>query len=363
MRAALVAAPGDGFRLAEVDLADPIGREVVIEVRASGLCHSDLSIAQHGMGFPMPALLGHEVAGVVVEVGPDASAVSVGDRVVVCMVAGCGLCAECRSARPYRCTQVARLERSPDDPSRLGVDGERVTQFMGVGGFAERVLVHENLAIRLHADVPFEVACLLGCGVVTGAGAAINTARVRPGDTVAVIGCGGVGLNTIQGAALAGASRIIGVDLHPAKLALARSFGATDVVDASGTNAVEAVRELTGGGVTHAFEVIGLKTTAEQAVRMLAVGGGAFLIGVQKPGTVLDVDLFSDIILPQRRIIGVSMGSTNPHVDIPMFAELYLQGRLQLDALVSQRIALEDLNAGYDRLMSGEVARSVVTAF
>ena len=180
---------------------------------------------------------------------------------------------------------------------------------------------------------------------------------------VAVIGCGGVGLNTIQGAALAGASRIIGVDLHPAKLALARSFGATDVVDASGTNAVEAVRELTGGGVTHAFEVIGLKTTAEQAVRMLAVGGGAFLIGVQKPGTVLDVDLFSDLILPQRRIIGVSMGSTNPHVDIPMFAELYLQGRLQLDALVSQRIALEDLNKGYERLMSGEVARSVVTAF
>jgi S-(hydroxymethyl)glutathione dehydrogenase/alcohol dehydrogenase len=363
MRAALVSEVGGGFELTDVELADPIGREVVVEVRASGLCHSDLSIAQLGLGFPMPALLGHEVAGVVTEIGPDVSRVSVGDRVVVCMVGGCGQCGECRSARPYRCTGTAQLERTVDQAPRITRGGESVTQFMGVGGFAERVLVHENLAVPLHPDVPFDVACLLGCGVVTGAGAAINTAHITPRDTVAVIGCGGVGLNAIQGAVLAGASRVIAVDLHPAKLDLARAFGATDAVNAAETDPVEAVRDLTGGGVSHAFEVIGRKQTAEQAVRMLGIGGTALLIGVQKPGTVMDVDLFGDVILPQRRIVGVSMGSTNPHVDIPMFADLYLQGRFELDALVSERIELGDIDRGYELLSQGGVARSVITSF
>lgn len=363
MRAAVVDAPGGGFAIADVELAAPGRREIVVEVAASGLCHSDLSIARHGLGFPMPALLGHEVAGVVAEVGADVTTVSPGDRVVVCMVAGCGLCRECRAGRPYRCERVPTLERTPDEPPRLSRDGQPLMQFMGVGGFAERVLVHENLAIPLPEDVPFDVACLLGCGVVTGAGAAINTAGVRPGDTVAVIGCGGVGLNTIQGAALAGASRVIAVDLHAGKLELARRFGATDTVDASADDPVAAVRDLTGGGVTYAFEVIGLKPTAEQAVRMTRVGGTALLIGVQKPQTRLDLDLFEDVVLPQRRLLGVSMGSTNPHLDIPMFADLYRQGRFELDALVSDRIGLGDIDRAYEQVAQGAVARSVITSF
>lgn len=362
MRAAVVRAPDAGFEVAEVDLAAPGPHEIVIDVRASGLCHSDLSIAQQGMGFPMPALLGHEVAGVVAEIGVEVTAVVPGDRVVVCMVAGCGACAECRAARPYRCQRVSTLERGPEEPPRLSLDGAGITQFMGVGGFAERVLVHQNLAIPIPDEISFDVACLLGCGVVTGAGAAINTAQIRPGDIVAVIGCGGVGLNTIQGAALAGASRVIAVDLHPSKLELARRFGATETVNAGDVDAVEAVRELTGG-VTHAFEVIGMQATAEQAVRMLRVGGTALLIGVQKPGNRLDLDLFGDIILPQRRIVGVSMGSTNPHLDIPMFAELYLQGRFNLDDLVSERISLDAIDRGYEALAGGAVARAVITRF
>ncbi|MGO2110634.1 MAG: zinc-binding dehydrogenase, partial [Pseudoclavibacter sp.] len=212
-------------------------------------------------------------------------------------------------------------------------------------------------------DIPFDVACLLGCGVITGAGAAINTADISPGDTVAVVGCGGVGLNTIQGARLAGAARVIAVDLQPAKLELAAQFGATDLVNAGDGDPVEAVRELTSGGVDAAFEVIGLKTTAEQAVRMLGVGGTALLIGVQKPETVLDLDIFGDVILPQRRIVGVSMGSTNPFVDIPMYADLYRQGRFELDALVSERISLDEVGAAYERLAGGSVARAVVTSF
>ncbi len=363
MRAAVVRAPGAGFEVVDVTLAAPGPREIVVDVQASGLCHSDLSIAQHGMGFPMPALLGHEVAGVVAEIGDAVTTVKPGDRVVLCMVAGCGSCGECRAARPYRCQRVATLERGPDETPRLSFEGAGLTQFMGVGGFAEQVLVHQNLAIPIPEEISFDVACLLGCGVVTGAGAAVNTARIRPGDTVAVIGCGGVGLNTIQGAVLAGASRVIAIDLQPVKLELAQQFGATDVVNAGEGDAVQAVLDLTGGGVTHAFEVIGMQPTAEQAVRMLRVGGTALLIGVQKPGNRLDLDLFGDIILPQRRIVGVSMGSTNPHLDIPMFADLYLQGRFDLDALVSERIGLDEVDRGYDLLAGGAVARAVITRF
>ncbi|NKX52116.1 zinc-binding dehydrogenase, partial [Arthrobacter deserti] len=312
---------------------------------------------------PMPVLLGHEVAGEVVETGANVTSVKVGDRIVVCMVAGCGKCPQCRAARPYRCQRTASLGRSPSDPPRISRSGGAITQFMGVGGFAERVLVHENLAIPLPDEIPFDVACLLGCGVVTGAGAAINTAGIRPGDTVAVVGCGGVGLNTIQGAALAGASRVIAVDLQPAKLELAKKFGATDVANAGDADAVEAVRDLTGGGVDFSFEVIGMQPTAEQAVRMLTVGGTALLIGVQKPGNKLDLDLFGEIVLPQRRIVGVAMGSTSPHRDIPMFADLYLQGRFNLDDLVPDRITLDEIGQSYQLLAGGAVARAVVTKF
>ncbi|GGA76562.1 alcohol dehydrogenase [Pseudoclavibacter endophyticus] len=363
MRAAVVSTPGGGFHLEDVELAAPAGREIVVEVKASGLCHSDISVAEAGMGFPMPVLLGHEVAGIVAEVGPDAHTVKVGDRIVVCMVSGCASCVQCRSGKPYRCLQAEPLERGVDDAPRVARDGEAISQFMGVGGFAERVLIHESLAVPIGEDIPFDVACLLGCGVVTGAGAAINTAGIRPGDTVAVIGCGGVGLNTIQGARLAGATRVIAVDLQPAKLEMARSFGATDVVAAGEGDPVEAVRALTGGGVDYSFEVIGLQPTAEQAVRMLKVGGTALLIGVQKPGTVLDLDIFADVILPQRHILGVSMGSTNPLVDIPMYADLYRQGRFELDALVSERISLDEIGDAYARLAGGSVARAVVTSF
>ncbi|GAA1145613.1 Zn-dependent alcohol dehydrogenase [Nesterenkonia lutea] len=363
MRAALVASPGNGFLIEDAQLDAPASHEIIVDVKASGLCHSDIGIAEEGLGFQMPILLGHEVAGVVAEVGADVRNVAVGDRIVVCMVAGCGRCVQCRRGLPFRCKEVSSLERGAGEAPRITRGGETVTQFMGVGGFAEKVLIHENLAIPIADDIPFDIACLLGCGVLTGAGAAINTAGVRPGDTVAVIGCGGVGLNTIQGARLAGASRVIAVDLQPAKLELARKFGATDVVNSGESDPVQAVNELTGGGVDYSFEVVGLKPTAEQAVRMLSVGGTALFIGVQRPDTKLDLDVFTDVIWPQRRMLGVSMGSANPHVDIPMFADLYRQGRFELDALVSERISLDDIEAAYGRVAGGSVARAVITSF
>lgn len=222
--------------------------------------------------------------------------------------------------------------------------------------------MHENCVVRVTKDIPFEKACLLGCGVVTGAGAAINTAEVRVGDTVAVIGCGGVGLNAVQGARLAGAHKIIAIDLQPEKLELAKTFGATHTINPNEVDdVVAAVQEITEtSGVDHAFEVIGLKPTAEQAIKILGVGGGAYQIGMIPIGKQLEIDPFVDILMQQRKYQGVYMGSTSPKRDIPLYADLYQQGRFNLDDLVSKTIRLEDINAGYAELEGGKIARSVI---
>ncbi|MFC7401824.1 Zn-dependent alcohol dehydrogenase [Citricoccus sp. GCM10030269] len=364
MKAAITPAVGEKFVVRDdVVLDEPGPQEVLVQVRASSLCHSDISVAEDSVGFPMPALLGHEIAGDVVAVGARVRDFAVGDPVVACGITVCGHCTACRSGRPYQCEFPHEVGRAPEDGPRVRTDEGELFQFMGIGGFAEQVLVHENQLVAVSPDIPYDKACLLGCGVVTGAGAAINTAQVRPGQTVAVIGCGGVGLNVIQGAAMAGARRIVAVDLQPVKLELARAFGATDVVNPAETDPVEAVRDVTGGGVNSAFEVIGLTGTAVQALNMCRTGGTAYLIGVQKPAAKLDFQIFEDLILPQKGLRGVSMGSTNPRVDIPYYAESYLQGRLMLDELVSQHIRLDEVNDAYDLLKEGAVARSVITAF
>lgn len=363
MKAAVLNRVGGDFAIEDVTVSAPAPQEVLIEVRASGLCHSDLHVSTVESGFPMPAVLGHEVAGVVLEVGSDVREVAPGDHVVTSPIHSCGTCKGCRAGRPYQCRVPSHTQRPAGSEPRLSMDGQSLTQFIGVGGFAEQVLVHENTLVKIPEEIPFDRACLLGCGVVTGAGAALNTARVRPGDTVAVIGCGGVGLNVIQGAALAGAERIIAVDTQPTKAAMATAFGATDFVDASAQDAAAAVVDLTDGGVTHAFEVIGLKRTAEQAIAMLELGGTAYLIGVHKPGATIDVTPFGDLMGRQKGLRGVAMGSSNLKLDIPMYARLYLQGRFRLDELVSQRIGLDAIAFGYDALRGGGVARSVITRF
>lgn len=363
MKAAVTDYVGAPFTLQEIEIAAPEGREVLIDVRASGLCHSDLHVAATDVGFPLPAVLGHEVAGVVVACGPAVTDFRPGQHVVSSPISSCGRCVGCLTGRPYRCRAPHEAQRPAGSSPRLSRDGVALTQFIGVGGFAEQVLVHENSVVGISEELPFDRAALLGCGVVTGAGAAINSARIRPGDTAVVIGCGGVGLNVIQGAALAGARRIIAVDLQPTKLELAKVFGATDVINPTDTDAVAAVLELTGGGATHAFEVIGLRQTTMDAVAMLGIGGTAYLIGVHRPGATIDVTPFGDLMGRQKGIRGVAMGSTNLKVDIPMYAELYLQGRFKLDELISSRISLDEIDAGYEALRGGSVARSVITSF
>lgn len=361
MKAAILEQVGGGFRLVELEVSKPLDHEVLIEVRASGLCHSDQHVATVETGFPMPLLLGHEVAGVVVSIGANVRDLAVGDHVVTAPVHHCGQCQACLKGRPYRCSQKTFTERPAGADPRLQLEKIPVTAFQGVGGFAAQVLVHQNIVVKIPEEVPFDRACLLGCGVVTGAGAAINTARIRPGDTVVVIGCGGVGLNTIQGALLSGAERIIAIDMEDDKLQLAQTFGATDTINPQKVDSVETVLSLTGG-VTHAFEVVGQQATSEQAVAMLETGGTAYLIGVHQPGKTIELTPFGDLMGKQKGVRGVAMGSSNPKVDIPRYAELYLQGRFKLDELVSRRIKLSEIEQSY-ATMSGGVARSVITDF
>jgi S-(hydroxymethyl)glutathione dehydrogenase/alcohol dehydrogenase len=363
MKAAVLNTLNGAFEIEDIEIAEPVGREVLVEVKASGLCHSDLHMAENDFGVPLPAVFGHELAGIVQKIGPDVREFAVGDHVVASLIQYCGHCEACLDGRTYQCEHPDETMRPSEEGQRLTRDGKPVTPVFGTSAFAEYSLVHENQLAKVPDELPFAQASILGCGCVTGAGAAINTADVKPGDTVAIIGVGGVGLNVISGARLAGASRIIAIDMQPAKEELARKFGATDFIDASKGDAVAAVRELTKGGVTHAFEVIGLKPTSEQAIQMARKGGTAYMIGIHKPGGSIAVDALMDLVVRQVTVKGVYMGSSNIKHDIPMYAELYLQGRFNLDDLISREINIAEINDAYLELKRGAIARSVITSF
>lgn len=364
MKAAVLNAHEGLFDIEDVSIDAPKGREVLVDVKATGLCHSDLHFAEANYGTPLPAVLGHELAGVVIAVGPDVREIRVGDHVVGSLVQYCGHCVSCLSGRTFQCEHPDETMRAPEDGQRLTrtSDGQPVYTGWGTAAFAERTLVHENQLVKVPDEVPFAQASILGCGVITGAGAAINTAGMKPGDTAVVIGVGGVGLNVIAGAKLAGADRIIAVDAQPQKAALAKKFGATDFIDASHGNPVAAVKALLPRGVDHAFEVVGLPATTEQAIQMLRPGGGAYLIGVPRPDQTFPLAGL-DVIVRQIGVKGVFMGSSNIKRDIPMYADLYLQGRLNLDDLVSREVNISEINEAYEELKHGAIARSVITSF
>ena len=342
----------------DIDIDGPQAKEVLIKVAAAGVCHSDLHFyngSWHG-GFPM--VLGHESAGIVEEVGKDVTYVKPGDHVITCLSTFCGHCEDCITGRMVLCEEP-EVNRLSTELPRFHKGDEYLRQFARLGSFAEYMLIHEHSLVKIREDMPLDRAALIGCGVTTGVGAALNTARIDPGSTVAVIGCGGVGLSAVNGAMIGGASRIIAIDMLDSKLELAKEFGATDVVNASETDAVEAVMELTGGGVHYSFEAIGLKVAAEQAFRMLRRGGTATVIGMIPPPQMVEV-LGADF-LQEKRIQGSSMGSTRFRVDMPRYVEFYLQGRLHLDQLISQRIGLAQINEAFEVLETGEIARSVIT--
>ena len=361
MKALVVNALGRGFDFEDVDIAAPLGREVLVNVQASGLCHTDLLFATNDI-VSMPAVLGHEVAGVVAEVGPDVTQIRIGDHVVGSLAQSCGACPRCLSGRPFQCLHPESTLRRPSDAPRITRNGVALFKGFGLGGFAERALIHENQLAVVPKELPFAQAALLGCGVVTGAGSVLNTANVSAGDTVVIFGAGGVGLNAVSGARIAGASRIVVLDIQAKRLDEAKRFGATDVIDSATTKPVEAVRDLLPGGADHVFDFVGLKAVAEQGLAMLGVGGGLYLVGVAKPEVDISLNIFG-AIGGQKRVVGVNFGSTNAKHDIPMYAQLYLQGRMNLDDLVSRKISLHDVNDGYAELKDGTLTRVVVTSF
>jgi S-(hydroxymethyl)glutathione dehydrogenase/alcohol dehydrogenase len=360
MRAAVLHQPGT--LVIEDVLVDDVGpREVRVRTMATGLCHSDLHYIEGHNAHPLPVILGHEAAGVVEAVGRDVRYVAPGDHVIVFTIGFCGQCEFCLKGRPTLCAEGAVLGRRPGEPPRLRfTDGVPVDQFVGLATFAEEMLVHENKLVKIPKDLPFDSAALVSCGVATGLGAVFRCAKVEPGANVAVIGCGGIGLNVLQGAVVAGANRVIAIDRNEATLERARAFGATDTIDTSNDDAVERIAELLPGkgGVDHAFEAVGLKSTCELAFRLLRLGGTATIIGVTSDNTTLELPGLE--FMTEKRIQGTSLGSVRFREDIPYFIDLYRQGRLNLDELVSSRIPLEQINEGYARIGDGDVARTVV---
>ncbi len=357
MKAAVFREVNQPMEVEDIDISKPGPREVLIRTAAAGVCHSDLHFFNGTYPGVTPMVLGHESAGVVEQVGSDVHYVKPGDHVITCLSVFCGHCEQCLTGHLSLC-QEPETRRAKEDEPRLSQSGGPLGQFANLGSFAEHMLVHEHAVAKIRDDMPLDKAALIGCGVTTGVGAVIHTAKVEPGATVAVIGCGGVGLSCINGAAIAGASRVIAVDMVPGKLDLARKFGATDVVNASEGDPIEAVKELSGGGVHYSFEAIGLKVTAEQAFGMLRNGGAATIIGMIPPGDM--VSLHGPEFLFEKKIQGSMMGSNRFRVDMPRFVELYLQGKLHLDDLVSSHIKLSDINDAFAQLETGEIARNVI---
>ncbi len=356
-RGVVYAEPDAAPAVEELTVDPPGPREVLVRVLACGLCHSDLHVVEtKGWGMRFPILLGHEAAGVVEETGSEVTSAAPGDRVVVAWRAPCGECPQCRRGDPRRCSSQLRAKRR----LHRAVDGALLTPVLRCGTLADHAIVHEACAVKVPEELPVEQAALLACGFSTGAGAALWATPVREGATVAVIGCGGVGLAVVQGASLAGAGRIVAVDLAPEKLGHARALGATDVVDASAGDPVEAVRELTGGrGVEFAFSAVGAAAALAQAIRMCAYAGTATLVGMPLPGAKLDVDLDADVFGPRPTLVVTHGGDTVPQEDFPFLAQAALDGRLDLARFVTSTISLDEVPERLSRIGEGDEIRTV----
>ncbi len=357
MKAAVFHAVNTPLTIEEVNIDGPMAREVVVRTAASGVCHSDLHFVEGLYPMVTPSILGHEAAGIVEEVGELVTYLKPGDHVISCLSVFCGHCRQCLSGHPSRCSQ--RPRRAEGEPPRLSLqDGRPINQGFNLSSYGERMLVHENALVKIDDDMPLDRAALIGCGVITGVGAVFNTARIEPGCSVAVFGLGGVGLACVQGARIAGARQIIAVDVVEPKLTRALEVGATHVVDASSRDPVEAIRDLSDGGVDYSFEAIGLKIAAEQAWNCLIPGGTATVVGMIPVGEKVEIE--GRMFLSERKIQGSGMGSNRFRTDMPRLIDLYRQGRLLLDEMITRRGRLEDVNEAFRAMKAGEVTRSVL---
>jgi S-(hydroxymethyl)glutathione dehydrogenase/alcohol dehydrogenase len=358
MKAAVLYEANQPLVIEDISARKPGPREVLLNTAYAGLCHSDLHFIEGLYPHPLPVVLGHESAGIVEQVGSEVSYVKPGDHVITCLSVFCGTCEQCTSGRPVICTNTD-VKMPPGKAERLSSsDNKHLHTFVNLSSFAEQMLVHENAIVKIQEDMPLDRAALIGCGVITGFGAAVNTAGVRFGDTVAVIGCGGVGMAAINGAHVAGASRVIAIDTNPARLQLSTKLGATDLINPNDGDPVAQIKEMTKGGVNHAIECLGLKKTAEQSFEMLAVGGTATIVGMVPFGEKIELHGFD--FLRERKIQGSSMGSNRFRTDMPRLIDLYLQGRLHLDDWISDIIKLEEINDGFKAMKEGRAVRSLI---
>jgi S-(hydroxymethyl)glutathione dehydrogenase/alcohol dehydrogenase len=345
----------------ELDLEEPREGEVLVRMTSAGVCHSDYHVMQGEWNPPLPMVLGHEGAGIVEKVGPGVTLSQPGDHVILNFRPNCGWCKYCTAGRPVLCNGAPSPRWFMFDGSvRLHKGSTDIHHFARIACFAEYAVVPQSGAVTIRNDMPMDRACLIGCAVMTGVGAVINTAKVQPGSSVVVIGCGGIGLNVIQGAKLAGAGRIIAVDMLENKLAFAREFGATDVVDASKGDTVERILAMTDGGADYAFEAIGYSKTIEQAYASTGLGGTTVVVGMAPEDDNLTLSALS---LPraEKVIMGSWYGGARPFLDLPKMVDLYLEGKIKVDEMISRYYPLDEINTAYDALANGEVARSILT--
>jgi len=357
MKAAVFREVNVPMEVEEVDISKPGPREVLVRTVAAGVCHSDMHFFNGTYPGQLPIILGHESAGIVEQVGSDVRYVQPGDHVITCLSAFCGHCEYCLTGHLSLC-QEPELRRGKEEEPRLSMNSDQINQFANLSSFAEYMLVHEHAIVKIREDMPLDRAALIGCGVLTGFGAALRTARVEPGSTTAVFGAGGVGLAAIQGCRIAGAGQIIAVDMVESKLGLAKELGATHTIDASQGDAVAKSQEITGGGAHYTFEAIGNKDVAEQAFDALRAGGTATIIGMIPLGQ--KVELNGASFLQEKKVQGCMMGSNRFRVDMPRYVDFYLRGILKLDEMISVRAELKDVNEAFRAMKAGEVARTVL---
>ena len=360
-RAAVHAGTGDRVEIRPITVADPGPGEVLVRLGASGVCGSDRHVLDGEWHLPSPTVMGHEGAGIVEAIGADVRDVAVGDHVVLSWYYPCRRCRACAQGRAWACTGTRAGEcLLPDGTTRLtGEDGGTVYPYLAVGTMSEYTVVPESAAVAIPEEVPFEVASLIGCSITTGVGAVVNNARVPAGASSVVLGCGGVGLAVIMGLALVGASPVIAVDTSEAKLAVAREFGATHTLQVGVDDVAARVAELTGGGADFVFEVIGRTETIEQVPGLLASGGTGVLVGLPAEGQKAAFDVLQ-LAEAGKTLVGSNYGGAVPSIDFPLIARLYLEGKLPLDRLISDRVQLDEVNEAFDAMRAGERTRSVI---
>jgi S-(hydroxymethyl)glutathione dehydrogenase / alcohol dehydrogenase len=359
MKAAVLVEAGKPLEVWDLAISKPGPHEVLIRTAACGLCHSDLHFIEGTYPHPLPAVPGHEAAGIVEAVGSEVRTVKPGDAVVTCLSAFCGHCEFCVTGRMALCLG-GDTRRAPGSESRLSKasDGSPVGQMLNLSAFAEQMLVHEHACVAINPEMPLDRAAVIGCAVTTGAGTIFNACKVTPGETVAVVGCGGVGLATINAARIAGAGRIIAADPVPEKRELAIRLGATDTVDALAPDAAAQILELTKGGVDHAIEAVGRPASASLAVASLRRGGTATILGMMPLAE--RVSLGAMDLLSGKKLQGAIMGMNHFPVDLPRLVDFYLRGMLDLDTIIAERIPLSQVNEGFEKMKGGASARSVI---